>query len=212
MASLAIRGGVSAHILAGSSLNTSLKAIREVCSSRLDTNQTRKHVSQRPSRMPRIRRSCLRISSEDQMKMLDKQAMPGAEGESISINLGKRAVLSEDRGDVRETGSLQVSGDVDGDDDAGEKSGGEEEVRSIAEQLEDKYNSLRPDIQKLMEVKPDRLPSPIERRLKRRKEYWDAVSQRDDRPFFLAIALFVLVPPIAILGFAAVVGYVDFAP
>lgn len=46
----------------------------------------------------------------------------------------------------------------------------------------------------------------------RRQNYLNKVSERNDAPFFAAIAAFVLVPPILILGFAVATGYVELFP
>lgn len=46
----------------------------------------------------------------------------------------------------------------------------------------------------------------------RRQDYLNKVSERDDAPFFATVAAFVLLPPICILGFAVVTGYVDLFP
>ncbi|CAM6103490.1 unnamed protein product [Calypogeia fissa] len=46
----------------------------------------------------------------------------------------------------------------------------------------------------------------------RRQDYMDRVSERNDAPFFTAVALFVLVPPAAILGVAVATGYIDLFP
>lgn len=46
----------------------------------------------------------------------------------------------------------------------------------------------------------------------RRQNYMNKVAKRDDAPFFTAVALFVLVPPAAILGLAVATGYVDLFP
>ncbi|CAM6103529.1 unnamed protein product [Calypogeia fissa] len=46
----------------------------------------------------------------------------------------------------------------------------------------------------------------------RRQDYMDRVSERNDAPFFTAEALFVLVPPAAILGVAVATGYIDLFP
>lgn len=46
----------------------------------------------------------------------------------------------------------------------------------------------------------------------RRQDYMNKVAERNDAPFFTAVALFVLVPPAAILGVAVATGYVDLFP
>ncbi|KAH7445003.1 hypothetical protein KP509_02G101700 [Ceratopteris richardii] len=46
----------------------------------------------------------------------------------------------------------------------------------------------------------------------RRQKYLDQVSKRNDAPFFTAVALFVVVPPVLILGWAIVTGYVNVLP
>lgn len=46
----------------------------------------------------------------------------------------------------------------------------------------------------------------------RRQNYLNKVSERNDAPFFAAVAGLVLVPPILILAFAIATGYVEFFP
>jgi hypothetical protein len=46
----------------------------------------------------------------------------------------------------------------------------------------------------------------------RRQNYLNRVSERNDAPFFAAVAAFVLVPPVAILGYAVATGYIDLLP
>lgn len=46
----------------------------------------------------------------------------------------------------------------------------------------------------------------------KRQDYLNKVSQRNDIPFFSAIALFVILPPMVILGVAVATGYVDIFP
>lgn len=46
----------------------------------------------------------------------------------------------------------------------------------------------------------------------KRQDYLNKVAQRNDIPFFSTIALFVILPPIVILGVAVATGYVDIFP
>jgi hypothetical protein len=46
----------------------------------------------------------------------------------------------------------------------------------------------------------------------RRQNYLNKTTERNDAPFFAAVLGFVLVPPIVILGYAIVTGYVEFFP
>jgi hypothetical protein len=46
----------------------------------------------------------------------------------------------------------------------------------------------------------------------RRQKYLDQVSQRNDAPLFIAIALSVVLPPAIILGIAIGTGYIDLLP
>lgn len=45
-----------------------------------------------------------------------------------------------------------------------------------------------------------------------RQNYMNKVAERNDAPLFTAVALFVLLPPAAILGVAVATGYVDLFP
>lgn len=46
----------------------------------------------------------------------------------------------------------------------------------------------------------------------KRQDYLNKVAQRNDIPFFSTIALFVILPPVVILGVAVATGYVDIFP
>lgn len=46
----------------------------------------------------------------------------------------------------------------------------------------------------------------------RRQNYLNQASERNDAPFFAAVAGLVLIPPILILAFAVATGYVEFFP
>lgn len=46
----------------------------------------------------------------------------------------------------------------------------------------------------------------------KRQDYLNKVARRNDIPFFSSIALFVLLPPLVILGVAVATGYVDLFP
>ncbi|KAL4423193.1 hypothetical protein ABPG77_000326 [Micractinium sp. CCAP 211/92] len=56
---------------------------------------------------------------------------------------------------------------------------------------------------------PQRQLTDLERRQRRRKEYFEQAGQRNDAPFFATVAAFFVVPPALILGIAWASGYLD---
>jgi hypothetical protein len=71
--------------------------------------------------------------------------------------------------------------------------------RSLQQQLDQAYRDAKLPQQK----------SPAELRKQKRREYMAKVGKRNDSSFFASIGALVLIPPLAILGFAIATGYID---
>jgi hypothetical protein len=71
--------------------------------------------------------------------------------------------------------------------------------RTLQQQLDQAYRDAKIPQQK----------SPAELRKQKRREYMAKVGKRNDSSFFASIGALVLIPPLAILGFAIATGYID---
>lgn len=89
------------------------------------------------------------------------------------------------------------------------------EKTTIAEQLANKTTTNSQDaavpLCKKEPMEYDDLTISQKRNI-RRQQYLDQVSKRNDVPFFTTVALFVILPPVIILGVAVATGYVDLLP
>ena len=90
-----------------------------------------------------------------------------------------------------------------------------DDVRTIRDQLS---SQVEPEAAEVVVPLTNGQDTPVaeltisQKRNIRRQNYLNKVSERNDAPFFAAIAGFVLVPPILILGFAVATGYVELFP